>query len=198
MRTNKGFTLIELLVVVSIIALLSSVILSGLNQAKLRAQAIVIRQNFDQLQKAMVMYQNANNGRVIREMVLGIDNGLTTKNRDDLFYETLQPLVDGEHGKFISSIVKNPVYPDNNNDTFLRFVYTTEHPYAYTKNNSPSYYFTCGSKPWGSYTLIVWDPSGKYGKFLGMDRTVYYQNDEIASISQPPYNGLYSYCVTNS
>jgi prepilin-type N-terminal cleavage/methylation domain-containing protein len=48
-RQNKGFTLIELLVVISIISLLSSVILAGLQNARVKARKTAIKESFRSL-----------------------------------------------------------------------------------------------------------------------------------------------------
>ena len=57
---RRGFTLIELLVVISIIGLLSSIVLSSLNSARIKAQDAVRKQNIVQIQKALELYYDAN------------------------------------------------------------------------------------------------------------------------------------------
>ena len=59
---SKGFTLIELLVVISIIALLSSVVLSSLNSARVRARDAKRLVDIKQLVTAISLYLNDNNG----------------------------------------------------------------------------------------------------------------------------------------
>ena len=61
-KKEKGFTLIELLVVVAIIGMLSSVILSSLNQARSNGRDARRAQDIKQFQTALEIYRN-DNGR---------------------------------------------------------------------------------------------------------------------------------------
>ncbi len=58
----KGFTLIELLVVVAIIALLISILLPSLQDAKKQAQAVACMSSLDQVLLGLRMYQDEHNG----------------------------------------------------------------------------------------------------------------------------------------
>lgn len=61
-HNKKGFTLIELLVVISIIGLLSSIIISSLNSARVKAQNSATVSLVDQYVKAFNLYRQDNNG----------------------------------------------------------------------------------------------------------------------------------------
>lgn len=61
-RLIIGFTLIELLVVISIIGLLSSVVLSSLNSARIKARDVARMGALDQIQNALYLYALDNNG----------------------------------------------------------------------------------------------------------------------------------------
>ena len=62
MRKNKGFTLIELLVVIAIIGLLSSIVLASLNSARKKSRDARRVADIKQIQVALEMYFDANNG----------------------------------------------------------------------------------------------------------------------------------------
>jgi general secretion pathway protein G len=55
-KHTKGFTLIELLVVVAIISLLSSIVMSSLTSARVKAKDSKIKEEFHQLQQALYLY----------------------------------------------------------------------------------------------------------------------------------------------
>src|SRR4051812_22823652 len=56
--TGRGFTLIELLVVIAIIALLASVVMVSISNAKENARRVTALANIKQMQKALELYYN--------------------------------------------------------------------------------------------------------------------------------------------
>jgi len=61
-KRNQGFTLIELLVVIAIIGILSSVVLASLNSARQKSRDARRIGDVKQLQLALEMYYDSNNG----------------------------------------------------------------------------------------------------------------------------------------
>lgn len=60
-RSSAGFTLIELLVVIAIIGILSSVVLTSLNSARVKARDVRRRSDLTQLRLALEFYFDTNN-----------------------------------------------------------------------------------------------------------------------------------------
>jgi len=75
-KTSKGFTLIELLVVISIIALLSSVVLSSLNSARAKAATNAVKAAMKQVGIQAETYRdtNANYGVSVADCSSGVFN----------------------------------------------------------------------------------------------------------------------------
>ena len=82
-RHLMGFTLIELLVVISIIALLSSIVLTSLNSARAKARDAKKREEIHSIQAALYLYYDAN-GRMPTQHDPNADSDTQANFLDDL------------------------------------------------------------------------------------------------------------------
>ncbi len=84
---NKGFTLIELLVVIAIIAILASMLLPALNQAREKARSISCASNLKQAGLNFAFYMDSYDGRI--PMRIGMGGFAPPLNTALVWYRTM-------------------------------------------------------------------------------------------------------------
>jgi prepilin-type N-terminal cleavage/methylation domain-containing protein len=109
-RIRKGFTLVELLVVIGIIALLISILLPSLNQARENAKATQCLSNLRQLGLAFMMYANAHGGKLPPRTasrsiptVAPFTPGTTHQQWDWIYWQQGRNLADSNVVRFMNS-----------------------------------------------------------------------------------------------
>jgi prepilin-type processing-associated H-X9-DG protein/prepilin-type N-terminal cleavage/methylation domain-containing protein len=119
-HSNRGiFTLIELLVVIAIIAILASMLLPALNQARAKAKSIKCTSNLKQVNTTFALYMNDFNS----SLLIADQPGGQWKFWSDIYYDRLKYLSSREVmlcpsiqpqkytvRNFVYGVVKNPGY----------------------------------------------------------------------------------------
>ncbi len=111
---NKGFTLIELLVVVAIIAILASVVLTSMNDARARGRDAKRTLDIKEVMKALEMY-HSDYGQY-PQVGIGGGTGFTDPN----FYNLL--------ANYLSPLPSDPL--GNNWNGYTYIAGDSSHPYA--------------------------------------------------------------------
>jgi prepilin-type N-terminal cleavage/methylation domain-containing protein len=157
MKKTKGFTLIELLVVISIIGLLSTIVLSSLQQARAKSRNSSRRQTLVSLRTALELYSVANNAYPITGAVWyssstgeggGIQNG---PGNNGAWIPGLTP-------SFISTLPNDPQGGNTTNPTAQCVGY--KRSYMYRSSTGVGYKLISNCAPEGTWTATntFYDP----------------------------------------
>ncbi len=165
-KFKKGFTLIELLVVISIIALLSSVVLSSLNKAQMKARDSQRIQSLQQINKALALYYDDNGNYPIHTDMWGILSTNTLK------WNSLAT----DLNKYIKQLPVDPV----NNRTFINY---SGYVYMYISNAAGS-----------NYDLITFLESNNNP--LACSKNDWYSNVGLAPTIVAPYFDPNYWCTS--
>lgn len=174
MTDKRGFTLIELLVVISIIALLSSIVLASLNDARLKTKKSAFAQGLYEFQKALELYR-ADNGIYPYEgsnASLYINNG-TGKKGVSSFVDTMTSAlttIPGASVGLIPNYIKSLPIPITDGTNSINQGKITLQYDAGPSLTSGSQDYTCGGKPVQGYLLTLTDyySPGGYGSGTGV------------------------------
>lgn len=139
-QTNRGFTLIELLVVISIIGLLSSVVLSSLNSARLKARDAQRKSQTVEFKKALELYFSTNGRYPCGSSTCTIAVVPITGDAASF------PGVALVSGGFMPSIPKDPIYPEGTPDTTTSCNGTGTAGYCYCSTGTDSYVLTVNTE----------------------------------------------------
>jgi prepilin-type N-terminal cleavage/methylation domain-containing protein len=145
MKKEKGFTLIELLIVIAIIAILATVVMTGLNGARMKARDAKRLNDIKQLQKALDLYSDTcggypplGNGAYVG---IGVAGGLQTTTQtgtcntqtfaDYMSTMPVNPTPGGADYQYCSTFDGNPVGAASCSDadgdnTSYQITFTTE------------------------------------------------------------------------
>lgn len=110
MNTKRGFTLIELLVVIAIVSLLSSIVMSSVRTARVKAKLTAIQQNLISLRTQAEIFRAANGGRYSTIGVSEYDNNCIKTSTgfpfldDPVIKKTLNEITKLSGGKNPSSV----------------------------------------------------------------------------------------------
>ena len=106
---KKGFTLLELLVVIAIIGILASIVMSSLNNSKIKARDSVRKQTMHQIELALDNYYSKNGSYPIAGTPTGtpVDGNATYSTQGLGWLPAL--VTDGE----FTSVPKDPLNVDN-------------------------------------------------------------------------------------
>jgi prepilin-type N-terminal cleavage/methylation domain-containing protein/prepilin-type processing-associated H-X9-DG protein len=120
-KSHAGFTLIELLVVIAILAILASLLLPGLSQARARALSIKCKSNLRQIDLALVAY--VMEGRVY-PAYQKLPSGELNATNVQFWYQLLEPIL----GVSVDGPILRCPTARTNATRFLPIPYT---PYGY-------------------------------------------------------------------
>lgn len=151
---SRGFTLIELMVVIAIIALLSSVVLAALKDARQRTENAKVAAEMKSVQYALELYRNQF-GTYPDNILVGeaeICGTIYCPTGFNSFIKTY--LVDN---KFLSKVIQSKNYPNNciNSECYYgnMFMYWGEFT-AFNNTAEPEIYYTCGEQKVLNYVLL--------------------------------------------
>jgi prepilin-type N-terminal cleavage/methylation domain-containing protein len=143
-KSTQGFTLIELLVVIAIVGILSAIVLSSVNAARVKARDARRKSDLAQITKALEVYYSNNNSYVVAgtgwTSGLGVSCGCGWFNFENAPSSYPKSVARGlQEANLLSTALRDPSLTSNNQTPqYMIYMCGANGFYVYAKLENPS------------------------------------------------------------